>query len=200
MSPEKKTKRQRISKTGSDETRHGPETPSTSELCQPSPSKTALQLGSESYRAAGENIQFEAQQSSALTQEDSALAAVVHPDLEAPSTSKGKSSHESEQLLLSPVALSAEMYFLQKDIEGKSEQIKNLDRLSYSQMKGNDKLVLLYTGLPNAVIFEALFELLKDIEIEYYLKWKVENIDKIDQLLMTLMKLRQNFPHADLAF
>ncbi|KAB0805417.1 hypothetical protein PPYR_02387 [Photinus pyralis] len=34
----------------------------------------------------------------------------------------------------------------------------------------------------------------------YYSKWKVHKISVTDQVLLALMKLRQNFSHADLAF
>lgn len=40
--------------------------------------------------------------------------------------------------------------------------------------------------------------LCENIEINYYLKWKVENISIRDQLLVTLIKLRLNLLHVDL--
>jgi hypothetical protein len=52
---------------------------------------------------------------------------------------------------------------------------------------------------PTAAIFENLCQLLKNIELNYYLKWNVQKLSKVDQLLLTLTKLRQNFPHLDLA-
>lgn len=70
---------------------------------------------------------------------------------------------------------------------------------SFEIIRGNNKLILLYTGLPTEKVFMSLFNLLKNININYYYRWKVEKMRKIDQLLMTLMKLRQNFPHEDLA-
>jgi len=70
--------------------------------------------------------------------------------------------------------------------------------LSYELISSNDELVKLYTGLPNSKIFDLLMLICENIEINYYLKWKVENISMHDQLLITLMKLRLNLPHVDL--
>lgn len=101
---------------------------------------------------------------------------------------------------LSPTALEAENYFLKQEVDQGKVEIKNLKRaFSYKHICETDKLVLLYTGIPTAKLFSALFNLVKDLDINYYLKWKVEKLSKEDQLLLTLMKLRQNFPHADLA-
>lgn len=66
-------------------------------------------------------------------------------------------------------------------------------------ISNNDELIRLYTGLPSSKIFNLLFLICENIEINYYLKWKVENISLPDQLLITLMKLGFNFPHVDLA-
>lgn len=70
---------------------------------------------------------------------------------------------------------------------------------SFENIKGNNKLILLYTGIPTEEIYMSVFNLVEKIEINFFYKWKVEKMRKIDQLLMTLMKLRQNFPHEDIA-
>jgi hypothetical protein len=72
-------------------------------------------------------------------------------------------------------------------------------RFCDQNVQGSDKLILLYSGLPNHSTFEALYDLIKDVELNYYLDWAVQKIEKIDQLLLTLMKLRLNAPHLDLA-
>jgi hypothetical protein len=89
-----------------------------------------------------------------------------------------------------------ENYFLKQKVEAYQESKQHF---SYEDIQNNDELIALYTGLPNAKIFLALFNLLSNLRINYYLGWKVEKLDKKDQLLMCLMKLRQNFPHLDLA-
>ncbi|XP_030753579.1 uncharacterized protein LOC115880504 [Sitophilus oryzae] len=109
---------------------------------------------------------------------------------------------ENDELKLktSSVLLEAENYFLRKENDDLKAKLKNLSlRFMFDHIKDNEKLVLLYTGLPNSNIFMSLFNLVKDVDINYYYNWKVEKVKRIDQLLLCLMKLRHNFPHADLA-
>jgi len=70
--------------------------------------------------------------------------------------------------------------------------------LSYKMILSNDELIKLYTGLPSSKIFDSLMLICEIIEINCYLKWKVENNPIHDQLLIILMKLRLNLPHVDL--
>jgi len=70
---------------------------------------------------------------------------------------------------------------------------------NYENLSQNNELLQSYTGLPNNEIFMCLYNLLKNAEIHYHFQWKVEGINRQDQLLITLMKLRHNFPHFDLA-
>lgn len=108
--------------------------------------------------------------------------------------------HPAEPGPSNSAMLEAENYLLQKQIEELKAKLQQLSlRFSFQHMKDNEDLVLLYTGLPNSKIFLALYNLVKDIEINYYFNWKVTKIEKIDQILMCLMKLRHNFPHGDLA-
>lgn len=117
-----------------------------------------------------------------------------------PQPSTSKEVEQTATLMSSSVMLEAENYFLRQQIQQQKAQADERSvQFSYAHVKNNDALVLLYTGLPNSTIFEALYELLKEIEMEYFYNWKVEKISKEDQLFITLMKLRQNFPHADLA-
>jgi hypothetical protein len=67
----------------------------------------------------------------------------------------------------------------------------------YENLQGSDKLILLYSGIPNHSAFEALYDLIKDVELNYYLGWAVWKLEKIDQPLLTLMKPRLNAPHLD---
>lgn len=52
-------------------------------------------------------------------------------------------------------------------------------------------------GLPINEIFIVFYGLLNKLEIYYYFQWTVECINKPDQLFLTLMKLRHNFPYFD---
>lgn len=72
-------------------------------------------------------------------------------------------------------------------------------RLTYSAIKGNDKLIEFFTGLPNADVFEALLGFCSNFEINYYFEWKVDILKLEDQLLLALMKFRQGYKNVDLA-
>jgi hypothetical protein len=92
----------------------------------------------------------------------------------------------------------AENYFLRQQIEELNKKMSYMSlRFCYQNVQGSDKLILLYSGLPKHSTFEALYDLFKDVELNYYLGWAVQKIENIDQLLLTLMKLRLNAPHLD---
>ena len=61
-------------------------------------------------------------------------------------------------------------------------------------------LIPLYTGLPNISIFNSLLETCESRGLSYWSGWEPHAILKKEQLLLTLMKLRLNLPHADLAY
>jgi hypothetical protein len=65
-------------------------------------------------------------------------------------------------------------------------------------VQGSDKLMLLYSVLPNHSVFDALYDFIQDVELNY-LGWAVQKLEKIDQLLLPLMKPRLNAPHLDVA-
>ncbi|KAF0755907.1 THAP-type domain-containing protein [Aphis craccivora] len=99
-----------------------------------------------------------------------------------------------------PSNLELENYSLAEKNKNLQLQINNLSiAFSFENLCQKEDLVKFYTGLPSNEIFLALFNLLKNCEIHYYLDWKVSSISKPDQLLITLMKLRHNFPHLDLS-
>jgi hypothetical protein len=98
------------------------------------------------------------------------------------------------------IILESENYFLRKENEAMKIKLNHLGiSFTYVNLSQNDELLNLYTGLPTNEIFLALYGLLKNVEIKYHFQWTVESISKQDQLLITLMKLRHNFPHFDLA-
>jgi hypothetical protein len=70
-------------------------------------------------------------------------------------------------------------------------------------MKHNDALVNVYTGIPTNHLFMILYNLMVGFKLNYYQKWlkanTVKELDPIDQLLLTLMKLRLNLLFDDLA-
>lgn len=55
------------------------------------------------------------------------------------------------------------------------------------------------TGLPSVDVFNVLLQLSGKKKIAYYDEWQPQSIGLREQLLMTLMRLRQNYPVIDLA-
>lgn len=97
--------------------------------------------------------------------------------------------------------LEAENYLLKLQIERQEELLKTISvKFTFARICEKDELILEYTGLPTRGIFENLLFLIENEEINYYAQWKIQKIYLADQLLLTLMKLRQNFSHTDLAF
>ncbi|KAG5865770.1 hypothetical protein JTB14_004147 [Gonioctena quinquepunctata] len=92
----------------------------------------------------------------------------------------------------STVLVEAENYFSQQELLRKENELANLkERMSFDHIKNSESLVLLYTGLLNATVFESILELLRGVEFKNYYNWKVEKLNHADQLLLTLM------PHAN---
>ncbi|KAJ8975384.1 hypothetical protein NQ317_008599, partial [Molorchus minor] len=138
-------------------------------------------------------------------------ATTIDPTVAVPSTSRevaGPSSETHSESAMSSrstsrtsgASVEAENYFLRQELEQANEQIKNLKkRFSFEQIKNNDAHVLMYTGIPTSALFSVLFETMEPFKINYYAGWQVKLLPRVDQLLMTLMKLRLNLPHEDLA-
>lgn len=62
---------------------------------------------------------------------------------------------------------------------------------TFENLIQNEELLTSYTSIPSAKVFLALYNLVKNAEFQYHLNWNVESINKMDQMLMTIMKLRQ---------
>lgn len=108
----------------------------------------------------------------------------------------------SRNLLQSPstAALEAENYFLKKELEETKQKLKSLSsHFCYEHIKNNESHILMYTGIPSNALFLTLVETMDNFKIKYYGSWNVKLLPKVDQILMTLMKLRLNLPHKDLA-
>ncbi|VEN35545.1 unnamed protein product [Callosobruchus maculatus] len=94
----------------------------------------------------------------------------------------------------------AENYFLRKELLEATEKLKKLSvSFSFEHIKNSDSRINAYTGLPSCEIFMCLYGLMEDISLKYYHGWTVTVISKIDQLLLTLMKLKLNLLNEDLA-
>ncbi|KAK5643913.1 hypothetical protein RI129_007758 [Pyrocoelia pectoralis] len=116
------------------------------------------------------------------------------------SESINASSNISSQVESSSNILQAENYFLKQEITMLQTKLQNL-KLSFGieHIQENNKLLLMYTGLPQIGLFNKLFDLLNQFDIAYYSNWEVQKISKENQLLLCLMKLKLNLLHEDLA-
>lgn len=83
-----------------------------------------------------------------------------------------------------------------KRLNLKINHLKN-QPFSFSNIEDTDSLITYYTGMPNKAIIN-LFDIFKNIHETYFLDWKVEKINRTDQILMTFIKLRLNFDFIDL--
>jgi hypothetical protein len=98
-----------------------------------------------------------------------------------PQPSTSGTSRNGPQAKQSALELQMANYFLKQKVEAYQESKQHF---SYEDIQNNDELIALYTGLPSAKIFLALFNLLSNLRINCYLGWKAEKLDKKDQLLM----------------
>lgn len=109
-----------------------------------------------------------------------------------PSTSGLTSGNIITNISGSQASLKAKIYFLKKEKDVEKNNLFNTKTVLWKHKQclmkqGNDKLIVVYTGLPNHSIFEALFNLIKDEKVNYYLGLTVDKLLKIDHLLMCLM-------------
>jgi len=71
--------------------------------------------------------------------------------------------------------------------------------MSYQLLKDDDALICHYTGLPNNGTFRSLLGFSSRFVVQVS-SWTITGVSSEDQLLITLMKLRQNYTHKHLAF
>ena len=57
----------------------------------------------------------------------------------------------------------------------------------------------MYTGLTNRQIVDTILDFGNSMSINYWAGWEPRDIEKKEQLVMTLMKMRLYLPHGDLA-
>ena len=81
----------------------------------------------------------------------------------------------------------------------KRELEKQKQTFSFSQISSQPDKVIYYTGLTDAATVLFLEALLSKSNRRYRLKWNVQIMPLVDQLLLTLMKLRLNCGIVDLA-
>ncbi|XP_062849916.1 uncharacterized protein LOC134312143 [Trichomycterus rosablanca] len=98
------------------------------------------------------------------------------------------------------VMLEVENDMLREENEKLKKQLeKQKQTFSFSQISSHPDKVQYYTGLPDAATVLFLEALLSRFELQYHSDWTVQIMPLIDQLLLTLMKLKLNCGHVDLA-
>lgn len=83
--------------------------------------------------------------------------------------------------------------------ELKKQLEKQKQTFSFNQIASNPEKVQYFTGLPDAATVLFLEALLSKFELQYHSDWTVQMMLLVDQLLLTLMKLKLNCGHIDLA-
>jgi len=88
----------------------------------------------------------------------------------------------------------------ESSMENASSDIRtSAARISYQEIRENSHLVSHYTGLPTDAVFNSLLQFCSRFEVRFA-SFTVRSVSQEDQLLLTLMKLRQNYSHIHLAF
>ncbi|KAL2086788.1 hypothetical protein ACEWY4_017847 [Coilia grayii] len=104
-------------------------------------------------------------------------------------------THSSSVLLLE-----LENDMLRKENEKLKQDLeKQKQTFSFSQISPHPDKVSYYTGLPDAATVFFLEALLSKFNLQYHFDWNVQIMPLIDQLLLTLMKLRLNCGVLDLS-
>ncbi|XP_039534866.1 uncharacterized protein LOC120483736 isoform X2 [Pimephales promelas] len=99
------------------------------------------------------------------------------------------------------VALKVENEMLREENEKLKIQLEKQKQIfSFTQISDSPDRVQYFTGLPDVATVLFLESILSKFELQYHSDdWTVQIMPLVDQLLLTLMKLRLNCGHIDLA-
>lgn len=97
------------------------------------------------------------------------------------------------------VVMEAELELYKKENVNLRERLKQSHCFKYADIKTDNSKVLLYTTLPDDETFSLIVNLVERFKISYHQNWNVKLMPLSDQILLTLMKLKLNLPHLDLA-
>ena len=118
-------------------------------------------------------------------------------DTEAPSL---PSKLDVQAVKVENIILEAKLENKQRELE-ETKQKEKYARKCYTVANLSDRVICMDTGLPNKDIFQVVVsnvERFKD-SVDYFYNWKVECLSLEDQVLITLMELRQNYTNLHLA-
>uniref|UniRef100_A0A3Q4H857 DDE Tnp4 domain-containing protein n=1 Tax=Neolamprologus brichardi TaxID=32507 RepID=A0A3Q4H857_NEOBR len=98
------------------------------------------------------------------------------------------------------LVLEIQIDILRIENEKLKEQVEKLmQTFSFSQISDNPERVQYYTGLLDAATVLFLEALLSRFNLKYHSDWTAQMMPLVDQLFLTLMKLKLNCGHVDLA-
>lgn len=109
-------------------------------------------------------------------------------------------AHADPQPSTSEVILEAELDMTTKELQKHEEKNRYL-REHYSVDSLSNEVLRMETGLPTREVFDIVVNYVSRFKdtMRYYSGWRVESISLQDQILITLMKLKQNYTNLHLA-
>lgn len=110
-----------------------------------------------------------------------------------------KELEKQKQTCSDVLVLKIENDMLKQENDKLKKELENQKQtFSFKQISSHPDKVNYYTGLPDAATVFFLESLLSKYELQYHFDWTVQKLPLIDQLLLTLMKLRINCGVLDL--
>lgn len=111
-----------------------------------------------------------------------------------------KELEKQKQTCSSVLVLEIENDMLKKENEKLKKDLETQKQtFSFNQISSQPDKINYYTGLPDADTVFFLESLLSKFDLQYHFDWNVQKIPLVDQLLLTLMKLRINCGILDLS-
>ena len=105
-----------------------------------------------------------------------------------------------EKPSISEIILEAELDLAKRELEQQREAAQ-YQRTHYSASTLTTDVLHMETGLPTKEVFQIVVSFASRFKdsLSYYVGWRVESIIFEDQILITLMKLRQNYTNLHIA-
>jgi len=109
-------------------------------------------------------------------------------------------AEETVQLEVGSATMQVENDMLKVKVQQLEYQLATARQvLTFEVLKRDPSVLQHYSGL-QLDLFNVLFNMCNRFELAYDQGWNVQSVPKVDQLLMTLMKLKLNLTHTDLGY
>lgn len=101
-----------------------------------------------------------------------------------------------EKIPTSQIILEAELDCVKNELK-QQEQSTQYKKGHYSASTLSSEVIRMETGLPTKEVFQIVVNYVSRFKnsVSYYAGWRVESVSFEDQIFITLMKLRQNYPN-----